>query len=294
MQFNGGIMARIASATAALASLSGIAAAQATRPAAPVRQAVVVSPLVRSVAEAAAVDSFRQRTHALAYPAHLDRYSQGADISWHLRPHALAYQVLRSWNATGPWVAATPDASRKDATTRHIEGLLPGKALYFRVVALDSSDGRLKTIDSSNVAAVATAQSVAGTGRQGAGFVHFARCTVTPRSTVAIAWHPVPDASGYRILYAVEPAAGAPGVSREPTKSIVLPANVEALPGVTTVIVRDTAYSQNAVPSGRYDYAVEPLYRMINDSQEVWSASFGVVAGGLVVPSTLDVACGSN
>ncbi|HET7565224.1 MAG TPA: hypothetical protein VFJ96_09540 [Gemmatimonadaceae bacterium] len=273
------------------AAIPATLAAQTTRPAVTRRPTEMRTSPTRTVAETAAIDSFRHRTFASPSPSHHDRYPQGVDVRWNRHPRATAYQLVRSWSATGPWVAATSRATKGDVVTQHIEGLLPGKVLYFRVVALSARDGRLAAIDSSNAAVAQVSPSIVGPNRDAPGFVHLALCNTTPQAAVTLAWHSVPGASGYRVLQAVAPPSGSANGFRDLTHAPVLPATVEAQQMSATVIVRDTVFSQHAVPNGMYDYAVEPMFRMLNDSQEVWATAYGAAVGGLIVPSSESMSC---
>ena len=142
------------------------------------------------------------------------------------------------------------------------------------MVALGRLNKAIVALDSSNAAVVHTAGVDARyPSTYMPGFVHLIGCAATPQAQVRLVWHPLPGASGYRIVQGIDTRP----IGRDPTKPT--PHDAEAQQ-VASTIVRDTLFSQSSVPSGRYVYAVEPLFTMLNDTVEVPAAPiFGAAAG---------------
>ncbi|HET7584790.1 MAG TPA: hypothetical protein VFK13_07780 [Gemmatimonadaceae bacterium] len=167
-------------------------------------------------------------------------------------------------------MAATPTASPAKITLQTVQGLLPGRTLYFRVVALGVQNKTMIALDSSNAAVVLTAGSSAMVPTTiEPEFIRFAPCPAAPSAQVTLIWHVVPDASGYRVVQGIDTRPA--GFSESP----FAPAGEAEAQQVATFVVRDTVFSQSAVPRGRYVYAVEPLFKMLNDSVEEPAKFFG-------------------
>jgi hypothetical protein len=225
---------------------------------------------MRTRAESAAIDAFHHGARATARGPIPYHYLQRVDLQWFPYPGAAGYRIVRAWSATGPWVAATPTASPAKITLQTVQGLLPNRTLYFRVVALGVQNKTMIALDSSNAAVVLTAafSSMAPTGSEPE-FIRFARCPKTPSAQVTLIWHIVPGVSGYRVVQGIDTRPA--GFSESP---FAAPGEAETQQ-VAAFVVRDTVFSQSSVPTGRYVYAVEPLFRMLNDSVEEPAKSFG-------------------
>jgi hypothetical protein len=228
------------------------------------------TPLLRTRTETAATDAFHRGAQAAPRPSIAYQYPQSVQLQWSPYPDAAGYQIVRSWNATGPWAVATTTSSSPKTTFQIVQGLLPNRTLYFRVVALGRVNKGVVALDSSNAAVVHTSGVVARFPDTNVpGFVHLIGCAATPQAQLSLVWHPVPGASGYRIVQGVDIQP----VGRDHHKAS--PGEAEAQQ-VAALVVRDTVFSQNAVPTGRYVYAVEPLFRMLNDTiEEPGSPMFG-------------------
>lgn len=249
-------------AAIALASIAALPAAASA--AAQVKAtSAVQAPLLRARTETAATDAFRRGTQAVARPPIPYQYPQSIQLQWSPYPNAAGYQIVRSWNATGPWAAATTTALPAKSTFQIVQGLLPDRTLYFRVVALGRLNKAVVALDSSNAAVVHTAGIVANYPTTSMpGFVHIIGCSAAPQAQVKLIWHSVPGAPGYQIIQGIDPrpAGGVPNKA--------LPGEAETQQ-VASIMVRDTVFSQSSVPAGRYVYAVVPLFRMLNDTVEV-------------------------
>lgn len=263
-------LARVAGVVAALASMAAMAPAQTTRRAVIQRPAQTPTRLARTKSETAAIDAFRHGTRADARGTIPYQYLQSVQLHWSPYPGAAGYRIVRSWSATGPWVAAAPTASSARITLQKVQGLLPGRTLYFRVVALGVQNKTMVALDSSNASVVRIAgfSAIAPTTSK-PGFVHLVPCPAAPSAQVTLIWHVVPGASGYRVVQGID------------TRPVGLAPSPRAVPGeaeaqqVATFVVRDTVFSQSSVATGRYVYAVEPLFKMLNDSVEEPAKFFG-------------------
>lgn len=223
---------------------------------------------------AAQIAAFEQRTTAAARLPGAD-FRQAASVVWTPYPGARAYQILRGASATGPWVHAAPATRGSRTTAATIDGLFPDRDFYFRVVALGPRGDALVALDSSNVAFAHTY----GVGLV-ADFVRLAECVTTPQSQVKLAWRPVAGASGYRVAQGIAP----PVHPREFSKLPAYKADSVEAHLIAAFVARDTTFTQH-VATGTYAFAVEPLYRMPGDAEELAAAKAGNVVI-VVVPGS--------